>query len=50
MVRRKNAAAAAVAAQQAREAELQQQYKDLLAARSDARSKANIAAPEAIAV
>jgi len=47
VVRRKNAAATAVAAQREREAELQQRYKDLMAQRSDVRAKASVAPPAA---
>jgi hypothetical protein len=46
-VRRKDAAAGEVAAQQAREVQLQQKYKDLLAARSEVRAMAAIAPPTA---
>lgn len=45
-VRRKDAAAGEVAAQQAREVQLQQRYKDLLALRSEVRMAA-VAPPAA---
>lgn len=46
-VRRKDAAAGEVAAQQAREVQLQQRYKDLLATRSEVRAMAAVAPPAA---
>jgi hypothetical protein len=46
-VRRKDAAAGEVSAQQAREVQLQQTYKDLLATRSEVRAMAAVAPPAA---
>lgn len=46
-VRRKDAAAGEVAAQQAREVQLQQRYKDLCASRSEVRATSAVAAQAA---